>query len=64
MTGEAPILELGKADDQQAKFALVLQGLNADPALVKVLLKVPDLPKRERDKAHKTLLASLDTPSA
>ena len=59
------ILELGKAtDQQQAKFALVLQGLNADPALVKALLLVLALPKRERDKARKALLASLDKPGA
>lgn len=59
------ILELGKAtDQQQAKLALVLQGLNADPALVKALLLVLALPKRERDKARKALLASMDTPSA
>ena len=59
------ILELGKADDQQqAKLALLLQGLNADPALVKALLKLLELPKRERDKARKALLASLDKPSA
>ena len=59
------ILELGKAtDQQQAKLALVLQGLNADPALVKALLLVLALPKRERDKARKALLASMDTPGA
>lgn len=59
------ILELGKADDlQQAKLALVLQGLNADPAMVKALLKLLELPKRERDKARKALLASLDKPIA
>ncbi len=59
------ILELGKAtDQQQAKLALVLQGLNADPALVKALLLVLALPKRGRDKARKALLASMDTPSA
>lgn len=58
------ILELGRADDeQQAKLALVLQGLNEDPALVKALLRVLELPKRERDKARKTLLASLVKPS-
>lgn len=58
------ILELAKADDQQqAKFALLLQGLNADPAMVKALLKLLELPKRERDKARKALLASLDKPS-
>ena len=55
------ILELSKADDQQqAKFALLLQGLNADPAMVKALLKLLELPKRERDKARKALIASLD----
>ena len=55
------ILELGKANDQQqAKFALVLQGLNDDPALVKALLKVLELPKRERDKARKALLQALE----
>ena len=55
------ILELGKADDQQqAKFALVLQGLNADPAFVKALLKVLELPKRDRDKARKALIAAMD----
>lgn len=59
------ILELGKAtDQQQAKLAMVLQGLNADPALVKALLRVLALPKRERDKARKALLASMDKPSA
>ena len=59
------ILELGKAtDQQQAKLALVLQGLNADPALVKALLLVLALPKRERDKARKALLASMDKSSA
>ena len=59
------ILELGKAtDQQQAKLALVLQGLNADPALVKALLRVLALPKRERDKARKALLASMDKSSA
>ncbi len=59
------ILELGKAtDQQQANFALLLQGLNADPALVKALLRVLALPKRERDKARKALLASLDKPGA
>lgn len=59
------ILELGKADDlQQAKLALVLQGLNADPAMVKALLRLLELPKRERDKARKALLASLDKPVA
>lgn len=59
------ILELGKADDlQQAKLALVLQGLNADPAMVKALLKLLELPKRERDKARRALLASLDKPIA
>ena len=48
------ILELGKAgDQQQARFALLLQGLNADPAMVKALLKLLELPKRERDKARK-----------
>ena len=58
------ILELGKADDQQqARFALLLQGLNADPAMVKALLKLLELPKRERDKARKALLASLDKPA-
>ena len=58
------ILELGKADDQQqAKFALLLQGLNADPAMVKALLKLLELPKRERDKARKALLTSLDKPT-
>jgi transcriptional regulator with XRE-family HTH domain len=58
------ILELGKADDQQqAKLALLLQGLNADPAMVKALLKLLELPKRERDKARKALLASLDKPA-
>ena len=58
------ILELGKADDQQqAKLALLLQGLNADPALVKALLKLLELPKRERDKARKALLTSLDKPT-
>lgn len=58
------ILELGKADDQQqAKFALLLQGLNADPAMVKALLKLLELPKRERDKARKALLASLEKPA-
>ncbi len=55
------ILELGKAtDQQQAKFALVLQGLRDDPALVKALLKVLELPKRERDKARKALLQVLE----
>lgn len=59
------ILELGKAtDQQQANFALLLQGLNADPSLVKALLRVLALPKRERDKARKALLASLDKPGA
>ena len=58
------ILELAKADDQQqAKFALLLQGLNADPAMVKALLKLVELPKRERDKARKALLTSLDKPA-
>ena len=58
------ILELGKADDQQrAKFALLLQGLNADPAMVKALLKLLELPKRERDRARKALLTSLDKPT-
>lgn len=55
------ILELGKANDQQqAKFALLLQGLNDDPALVKALLKLLELPKRERDKARKALLLALE----
>ena len=55
------ILELGKANDQQrGKFALVLQGLNGDPALVKALLKVLELPKRERDLVRKALFAVLD----
>ena len=55
------ILELGKANDQQqAKFALLLQGLHDDPALVKALLKVLELPKRERDKARKALLQALE----
>ena len=55
------ILELGKANDQQqAKFALLLQGLNDDPALVKALLKLLDQPKRERDKARKALLQALE----
>jgi len=55
------ILELGKAtDQQQAKFALVLQGLRDDPALVKALLRVLELPKRERDKARKALVQALE----
>ena len=55
------ILALGKANDQQqAKLALVLQGLHDDPALVKALLKVLELPKRERDKARKALLQALE----
>ena len=58
------ILELGKADaEQQALFASMLQGLRADPALAKALLKVLELPKRERDKARKALLASLAKPT-
>lgn len=53
------ILELGKIDErQQANLALVLQGLNTDPALVNVLLKVLELSKPERDKACEALLKS------
>ena len=59
------ILELGKANDEhQAKLTLLLQGLNADPAFVKALLRVLELPKRERDKARKALLASMEPPES
>ena len=55
------ILALGQVtDERQAKFAELLRGLQTDPALVKALLRVVALPKRERDKVRKAMQLALD----
>lgn len=52
------ILALAKANErQQANLALAVQGLSVDPALVKTLLKVLQLPRQEQAKVKKALLA-------
>lgn len=59
------ILALGQVtDERQAKFAELLRGLQTDPALVKALLRVVALPKRERDKVRKAMQLALDASDA
>lgn len=54
------ILALGQAGEaQQAQLVRALQGLSADPAFAKTLLKALALPKGERDKVRKALVAAL-----
>ena len=54
------ILELGQATEaQQAQLVRVLQGLSSDPVFAKALLKALALPKNERDKIRKALVAAL-----
>ena len=54
------ILALGQANElQQAQFAQLMQALSVDPAFAKPLLKALALPKRERDRIRKALIAAL-----
>lgn len=54
------ILTLGQANElQQAQFAQLMQALSVDPAFAKPLLKALALPKRERDRIRKALIAAL-----